>query len=219
MPGNPPLYPGGESTGYVPLSGGDPTFRISPYCAQLEPPADGWIHLNEAGYTVLLEHLIDQYIADWLENPKVYSVTRTTINPVSAEIVGDEPVGFAEVSFEVRFSEWVDGVDVTDFVPLMADGVGAATVSSVAMAKDGLVYTVIVNTGEGNGTLGLAVLDDNTIVDGDENSLGGPELNDGYFGSGDAYTMDRQSELPLAAWPAVLALLGFGSVLARRRQR
>ena len=217
-PGQPPLYPGGESTSYVPLPGGDPTFRISPYCAQMDPPADGWIHLNATGYTVLLEHVIDEHVVDWLEKPKVYSVTRTTINPVTSGIVGDEAIGFAEVSFEVRFSEQVDGVDETDFVPLMAEGVGAATVASVAMAKDGLVYTVIVDTGEGNGTLSLAVLDDNSIVDGDDNSLGGPELNDGYFGSGETYTMDRNASMPVCAWPAALVLLGLGTIVSRRRR-
>ncbi len=215
-PGEAPLFPGNEASGYLPLAGGDPDFRISPYAAQLDPPIDGWIHLNPAGYTKLLENVIDQYVLDWLDYPKVYEITRASRNPLSGLPVTG-PVGFDEVAFEVTFSEWVTGVDHTDFEAIQGGGLSGASVVDVQEAKDGASYIVTVNSGAGDGSLGLAVVDNNTIVDGEGNPLGGPLGIDGYFAYGESYEVDRSIGMPVAAFPFALALLGIGALVARRR--
>lgn len=216
-PGEAPLFPGNEASGYLPLAGGDPDFRISPYVAQLDPPIDGWIHLSPIGYTRLLENVIDQYILDWVDFPKVYEITRASRNPLSGTLISG-PVGLDELVFEVTFSEWVTGVDHTDFEVVQAGGVGGASIVDVQEAKDGTSYFVTVDTGNGNGSLGLAVVDNNTIVDGEGNPLGGPQGFDGYFAYGEDYEIDRSVAMPVGALPVALALLGIGWIATRRRQ-
>ena len=59
-PGDSPAgRPGSEADGFVPLAGGDPDFRISPYVSQLWPPIDGWKHLSHVGYVALVENILD----------------------------------------------------------------------------------------------------------------------------------------------------------------
>jgi hypothetical protein len=53
------------------------------------------------------------------------------------------------------------------------------------------LYNVSVSTGDGNGTLRLDVLDNDSIVDASEYALGGPGIGNGNFTSGEEYTIDR----------------------------
>jgi len=205
--GEPPLYPGNGTSGYVPLAGGDPDFRISPYIAQLDPPISGWVHLSPAGYRVVADHCIDEYMASWFQFPKVYGVRRA----------GADPTGGSEVTFEVIFSEPVANVDLPDFDALMQDGVVDARVEDVAQGKDGVTWLVTVSTGLGNGTLGLAVLDRDTIVDNDGHPLGGTGTNNGGFAYGESYHVDRSISLPLRTGPVVAALFAVAARAIRRR--
>ena len=58
------------------------------------------------------------------------------------------------------------------------------------MTGSGSSYTVSVNTGTGSGTLGLNLVDDDTIVDGLGNKLGGTGAGNGNF-TGEVYDIDR----------------------------
>ena len=111
--------------------------------------------------------------------PAVVSSVRANANPSNS----------ASVNFTVKFSKPVAGVDVGDFTLTPSIGVLGATVSAVnasgaitalsiagndfpqtdvtATALTGLsdTYTVTVNTGAGNGTLRLNVINNGTITD------------------------------------------------------
>ncbi|MGC1378710.1 MAG: amidase domain-containing protein, partial [Anaerolineales bacterium] len=107
-----------------------------------------------------------------LNRPVVYGVTRASPNPT----------GSASVNFTVKFSEPVTGVDVSDFT-LTTTGVSGATITSLTGSGD--TYTVTVNTGAGNGSIRLDVVDNGSIKDADDNLL------NGGFTSGEAYTIDK----------------------------
>jgi hypothetical protein len=107
--------------------------------------------------------------------PTVSSISRANANPTNA----------ANVGFTVTFSEIVTGVDVSDFA---LNTVGIAGVSISRVSGSGAVYTVTVNTGIGDGTLRLDVVDDDSIVDAFNHPLGGSGLGNGNYSNGERYT-------------------------------
>ena len=120
--------------------------------------------------------------------PLVTSIVRANPNPTAA----------ASVSYTVTFSESVTGVNLTapfsDF-SLTSTGVTGASISAVS--GSGATYTVTANTGSGNGTLRLNVVNDASILDADLNPLGA-----GYT-SGEVYTVIKSAtfaDVPLAYW-------------------
>ncbi|MGQ4648938.1 DUF4114 domain-containing protein [Lyngbya aestuarii] len=96
----------------------------------------------------------------------------------------------ATVDFTVIFSDDVSGVDQTDFV-LAPTNITEASIASVTPIS-GNTYTVTVNTGEGEGSLGLNLVDDNSINNNLNLALGGVAVNDGDF-TGELYTIDTVS--------------------------
>jgi hypothetical protein len=107
--------------------------------------------------------------------PTVLSSVRASTNPTSA----------ATVDFTVTFSEAVTGVGTDDFDLTTTGAVSGATVSGVS--GSGTTYTVTVDTGSGDGTLRLDVLDDGTIIDAANNPLAGG------FTTGEVYTIIKSS--------------------------
>lgn len=77
-------------------------------------------------------------------------------------------------SFNVGFSEAVTGVDASDFA-LVPSGITGASIVQVTPSDStyATTYTVTVNTGSGDGTLGLNVLDNDTIKDSAGSALWG----------------------------------------------
>lgn len=104
--------------------------------------------------------------------PSVLSSVRASANPTNQ----------ATVNYTVAFSEPVTGVDATDF-SLTLSGVTGASVTGVT--GSGATRTVTVNTGNGDGTIRLNVLDNNSIVDQGANSL------TAAFTSGEVYTVSK----------------------------
>ena len=96
-----------------------------------------------------------------------------TIAPTVQSInrVGTTPTNAASVSWTVLFSESVTGVDASDFALVTTGTVAGATITTVS--GSGNQYTVTANTGTGNGTLGLNLVDNDTILDTSANPLGG----------------------------------------------
>lgn len=92
------------------------------------------------------------------------------------------------VDFQVVFSESVTNVDINDFL-LSTTGISGASISSVNGA--GTIYTVVVNTGSGSGTLRVDLTDNDTIIDVAANKLGGSGLGNGNFTSGETYVIDK----------------------------
>ena len=116
--------------------------------------------------------------------PSVSSVTRADSNPTNA----------SSVDFTVTFSELVTGVDIADFGLTTTGAVSGESVSGVSGSGD--TYTVTADTGTGDGTIQLDVLDDDTIIDLDSLPL------DGGFTSGEVYAIDKTSpETILEAFP------------------
>jgi hypothetical protein len=110
--------------------------------------------------------------------PTVQSIRRANPNNTAA----------ANVNFIVTFTENVNGVDVSDF-SLTTSGVTGASVISVSAGS--AIYTVTVNTGTGNGTIRLNLVDNDSILDFAGNKLGGTGIGNGSFTTGQAYTINK----------------------------
>ena len=110
--------------------------------------------------------------------PTVLSINRVNANPTNA----------TNVQWAVTFSENVTGVDLNDFA-LATSGVTSAALTSVTPVN-GTTYTVTASTGAGSGTLGLNLVDNDTIVDGSTNRLGGTGVGNGTF-TGQIYSIDK----------------------------
>jgi hypothetical protein len=114
--------------------------------------------------------------------------------PVVAAVTLDDPspTAAAAVSWTVTFSEAVQGVDARDF-RLVVSGLGG-TPELVAVAPDAGTpsndFTVTSSTGSGEGTLGLNVVDDDTVIDAAGTPLGGAGNGNGAF-TGAVYAIDH----------------------------
>lgn len=106
----------------------------------------------------------------------------------SIKLASPNPSSASSVNFTVTFSESVTGVTLDDFVLTTTEVVGA-TITNVS--GSGAIYTVTVNTGSRNGTIRLDVLDDNSILNGVGNPLGGGGLGDGNFSLGEVYDIQK----------------------------
>lgn len=100
--------------------------------------------------------------------------------PVSITRTDADSTAYVSIHFTVTFSEAVTGVDATDFT-LVTTGVVGASITDVSGSA--AVYTVTVNTGTGNGTIRLDLLNDGTIQDIAENLLVGT------LSSGEVYSI------------------------------
>jgi hypothetical protein len=120
-------------------------------------------------------------------DPSVLGIFRAGLNPTAA----------SNVDFAVAFSEPETGVDVTDFILTTSGEVSGASVKEVSGSGD--TYLVKVQTGAGNGTLRLDLVDDDSIRDESDRQLGGPQEGDGDFNSGEAYTISRTTFVDVPA--------------------
>jgi len=109
--------------------------------------------------------------------PTVISILRADGNPTSANTI----------RFVVNFSEAVHNVDFADFV-LTTTGVTGASMTEIFRVDN--VYTVTVNTGTGNGTIRLDLIDNDSIVDSSNRPLGGVGAGNGNF-VGETYTVNK----------------------------
>ncbi len=112
--------------------------------------------------------------------PTVLSILRADANPSGA----------VELKFTVTFSEAVSGVDAPDFALIPSSTVVGATVTSVLPVSP-TIYTIGVNSGFGNGTLRLDLIDNDSIVDSAGNPLGGLGAGNGNFTTGDFYNIEK----------------------------
>ncbi len=111
--------------------------------------------------------------------PFVSSILRANGNPTEQ----------ASVGFTVAFTKPVTGVDATDFALVTTGTISGATVTGVS--GSGAAYTVTVNTGSGDGTLRLDLIDDDSIGDAFGNKLGGAGTGNGDYTTGDSYTVRK----------------------------
>ena len=152
--------------------------------------------------TLRLDVLDDDSILDALNAPlggagigngsfiagEVYSLNRPAPNVISILRMDAHPTAAAVVHFNVTFSEAVSGVDGSDFL-LTTSGVSGAAITEILIS--GNTYFVTVNTGSGNGSIRLDVLDNDSIVDAFGEPLGGAGIGNGSFTAGETYTVNK----------------------------
>lgn len=127
--------------------------------------------------------LVDEYVIG-AKAASVTSITRMSASPANTAIV----------DYQVRFSDPVGGVDVSDFVlDTNIPGAGIAGITG-----SGNSYIVSVNTGSGDGTLRLDLTDNDSITTSLGLPLGWEGAGNGNF-SGETYNIDKTP-------PAVLAV-------------
>lgn len=114
--------------------------------------------------------------------PSVSAITRLDPDPTNA----------SSVQFRVTFNESVTGVDVTDFV---LSNVGV-TADIDAISGSGDQYDITLTNILGNGSLQLALVDDDSIVDDAGNLLGDTGAGNGDYNAGEAYTIDLLAPQP-----------------------
>lgn len=118
--------------------------------------------------------------------PPVIGPTVTAI-----ERVNPSPTNSSSVSFRVRFSEAVSGVDAGDFRLTTTGALSGASVASVS--GSGSLYSVRVLTGSGSGSLRLDVADDDSITSVASGvPLGGSGAGNGAFTVGEVYAVDLE---------------------------
>ena len=129
-----------------------------------------------------------------------YQATSDTTPPVVTSInrTGTSPTNTtSSLAWAVVFSESVAGVNTGDFALVNSGLGGSSAIQSVSGV--GNSWTVTASTGTGSGTLGLNLVDDDSIVDGAGNKLGGTNpVGNGSF-TGQVYTIDRTAPTVTAA--------------------
>jgi hypothetical protein len=122
-----------------------------------------------------------------------YTIDKTApqVQSIDHALGEDDPTNKASVKWTVVFTEDVTDVESTDFTLVTTGDVTGTSIASVSPTggfED--TYTVTVNTGSGNGTLGLNLGDDDSINDAATNVLRGPSGASGNF-TGETYTIDK----------------------------
>ncbi len=152
----------------------------------------GGVGAGNGNFTTGKTYLIEKSV------PTVTSIVRADPNPSIAETV----------RFTVTFSEAVYPVSPGDFVLSTTGGISGATITAIDPREDqftaAAIYTVTVNTGTGDGTLRLDLIDDDSILDNFiGNPLGGAGAGNGNFNTGETYTINKST--PSA--PGVISIL------------
>jgi len=122
--------------------------------------------------------------------PYVVSIIRSNANPVTSTAWATH--------FFVTFSEGVTGVDKFDFQVITTGGL-SATISSVGGTSGTSTRTVYVtgaNSGYGVGTLGIYLIDNDTIKNSALVVLGGAGLVNGDFLTGEIYDIYLPTPTP-----------------------
>ena len=122
---------------------------------------------------------------------ETYAIDKTAPAVQSINRADTDPTNNGSVSWTVTFSEAVTGVDAADFALPPTGGVTGASITDVS--GTGAVYTVTADTGSGSGTLGLNLVDDDSVRDLATNKLGGEGTSGGADGSitGQTYAIDK----------------------------
>jgi tartrate-resistant acid phosphatase type 5 len=123
---------------------------------------------------------------------ELYTIDKSTPTVTSIIRTAAQGTNAAAVDFIVTFSEPVNGLDATDFA-LTTSGLNGAFISNITNSNP--FYVVTVNTGSGDGSIRLDLIDDDTIVNGFGTSIGNAGMGNGNFSSGETYTVDKTAPI------------------------
>jgi hypothetical protein len=157
---------------------------------------NGTLHLNVKDNDTILDEAGNKLGGTGTGNGnytagETYTIDKTVPTVVSSTLINLSPTNFASVNFTVTFSESVTGVDAPDFSLTTTGSLAGTAITGVS--GSGTTRTVTVSTGTGSGLLRLDVIDDDSIIDGTGNELGGTGANNGNFTAGQAYVIDRSA--------------------------
>lgn len=138
---------------------------------------------------ILIPGINDQFMGRAPDTGAFERVSDTPPAVLSIVRADATPSGAAIVKFSVTFSEPVSGVDTADFAPF-AQGLSGVSVSRVTPLTQ-TNYLVEVNTGLGNGSLRLDLVDNDSILDSANGPLGGIGAGNGNFNGGDVYAIEK----------------------------
>jgi hypothetical protein len=111
--------------------------------------------------------------------------TSPTVSSIS--MLDKTPTSALTVRFKIIFSESVTGVDLSDFALITTGDLRNHSLAAVSGTSK--TYTVTVNAGNGNGTIRLKVIDDDSIIDLYNNPLGSVGAGNGDFTGSTTYTI------------------------------
>ena len=156
------------------------------YTALVTPDHDGPLSVGVTSYC------FNDLIGHFNNHSAGSSVTVNVFPPIVSDFSRGNDSGITRtnsdtVSWSVEFNEPVTGVDASDF-ELNSTGLVGATVANVT--GSGTRYIVTANTGTGEGTLGIALVDNDSIVDSVLKPLGGIGVGPALTSSL-VYTVDR----------------------------
>lgn len=141
--------------------------------------------------TATFRYRVVAALATWTATSAEESVavnTDTTGPTVTLARVTTTPTNATALQWKATFNESVTGVNAADFALATTGAVTGSAITSVT--GSGTTYTVSVNAGSGDGTIGLNLQDDDSIRDGAGNPLGGPGTGNGAA-TGPVITVDR----------------------------
>ncbi len=119
-----------------------------------------------------------------LDNTVAYDNSYPTVSSISKASPDPSPLGV--VDYKVSFSDSVTGVDAADFT-LSSNGLTGSSIKAVS--GSGKDYTVTLDTGTGSGSIGLSVVDDDSIKNSLGAPLGGEGIGNGNF-AGPTYAVN-----------------------------
>jgi hypothetical protein len=144
--------------------------------------------IDNIGSSVGLFSIIDQI------PPAVTAINRRDDGPQTSE---------TSVRFTVAFREPVTGVNDPDFSLIRTDSLSGGSITDITGA--GRTRTVTVSGYVGQGTLGLELIDDDSITDNAGNPLGGPGPGNGNFTGGDVYEIALAPEIRVSPTALTMA--------------
>ncbi|TWU47692.1 SdrD B-like domain-containing protein [Rubripirellula reticaptiva] len=133
-------------------------------------PGEGTLQLNLVDNSTITD-LDSIGLLSGFGDGDTYTIDRTDPTSVSLAPATESRSGDFEVRFVATFSESVSGLDTSDF-SLTSTGLVGAEI--IGVEGSGATYNVIVTTGDGVGTVGVSLIDDDSVTDGAGNPLGGP---------------------------------------------
>lgn len=134
-----------------------------------------------------------------------YTIDKTSPTVAAINRLDNSPTGNATARFRVVFTQDVKGVTLDDFVAAGNGGISGASLVSITpidVTSSGTArnYDVIVNTGRGDGSVGLNVTDNDSIRNELNVALGGSGANNGNV-TGPTYTVIKSAPLVSSITP------------------